>query len=100
MNLVQLVQKIRPFTEGEPTRHVDTMHYDCLICHAGNDNHHYRCAVCGTIPPQYSPIGKPARYTDTWEVIEVIVARGSERQESRRGRKVYFRTVPLDYFAS
>jgi hypothetical protein len=80
-------------------------HYECSICKSINHAAKLHCSTCGTVPACYSVIGQPHRLisddtVNDWpRFIPVVVARGAERLESRRAHKVYFRTVPLDYYA-
>jgi len=74
-------------------------HYICDICHGLNSAARLHCQNCGTTPAEYSIIGQPAILNEDAEYIAVKVARGAIRQELRHSR-VYFRTVPLDYYAS
>ena len=74
--------------------------YDCVICHATNHVAKLQCSCCGTIPAQYTGLNHPAILTQDGRYIQTHVAFGAERTESRRGRRLYFRTVPADYYAS
>lgn len=74
------------------------MTYDCVICWGVNRAANVQCQYCGTIPADYSIIGKPSRFTEDYQIIEVVSAQGAQHVESRRGRRLYFRTIPLDYF--
>jgi len=76
--------------------------YVCEVCHDVNAAHRLHCQSCGTTPRQYSILGVPSRYQDRVDSfpVQVIAAIGCERQTDRRGRKLYFRTVPVDYFVS
>ena len=76
------------------------MTYDCSICLHVNHAKRLHCETCGTVPAAYSLLGQPAHYLDDGSIVAVVVAYGAERLESRRAHKVYFRTVPLDYYAS
>lgn len=75
------------------------MNYTCSICHHDNSPHRLHCEACGTVPSQYSILGKPSILNRYNQDIEVVTARGAKRLEENRGRKLYFRTVPVDYFA-
>jgi hypothetical protein len=78
------------------------MTYDCQVCTGVNHASRLHCEYCGTIPAQYSPLGRQA--TDNHELtskplVEVYVAFGAERLESRRAIHHYARTVKYDYYA-
>ena len=76
--------------------------YDCKICHGVNHVKRLQCSLCGTIRPEYSLTGKPARIVlrELESVyIDVVVAYGCVRQDEIRTTKHYMRTVPLDYYA-
>lgn len=79
--------------------------YECEICLAVNHASKIHCSICGTIPAQYSPIGKPcsmSRADGTQRIsgiIRVLVAWGAVRQTSTRTVKRVMRTVPLTYYA-
>lgn len=76
--------------------------YVCEICHHANAATRLTCSACGTTPREYSITGKAARISQDDNgprLIDAVVAQGAERLTDRRGRKLYFRTVPADYFA-
>lgn len=70
--------------------------YDCRICLHANHVKRTRCQCCGTIPAAYSGTGHELNENS----VPVYAARGCSRVENRRGRKLYFRTVPADYYAN
>lgn len=79
------------------------MTYECAICLNVNHASRYQCSTCGTIPAQYSVLAKPAKRCEpdaTFALITVVIAHGAERAEHGHTHKVYFRTVPADYYAS
>lgn len=84
--LIRLVQSLKP-----EAHHVSTIHYECPVCFGLNDKHHFRCQYCGCIPPEYNVNAV------MWLTVK---AHGAELQHQRRAHKVYFRTVPLDYYAN
>ena len=78
------------------------MTYECSICYAVNHASRLHCSACGTIPAQYSILGKPAVVHESDSLalfVEIYVAFGAERQVSRRTIKRTARTVNLDYYA-
>ena len=77
--------------------------YVCEICHHANGAYRLHCSACGTTPAAYSMSGQDECFHFEglhWWTVPIVAAHGAERAESRRGRKVYFRTVPLDYYAN
>lgn len=78
--------------------------YECAICLNINHVSKLHCSTCGTIPKQYSIIGAAAVQKTEPEIgvsyfDEVLLARGYDRAEWHHNAKVYFRTVPTDYYA-
>lgn len=77
--------------------------YECPICYAINSVAKLHCSCCGTIPPRYSILGKPARAIDELfysRYIEVKALIGVDRTERHRTVKRTLATVPADYYAS
>lgn len=76
--------------------------YQCKICLGYNVALRMRCQYCGTIPKGYSISGDTERSVsaDYKERISVRLAHGYDRVEWHHTRKVYFRTVPADYYAA
>ena len=87
--------------------------YECSICKHINHVSRFHCQTCGTIPAQYSWLGKPTRDREdtfygvspqgdalTATQIEVFVAFGAERIGFSHATKVQLRTVPMDYYAT
>ena len=88
LTLPRLVSSLK----GDPAiQHVSTVHYECYLCGGLNDRHHVRCQFCGSFPLKLKRGNR--------HVLTTIAAWGSERAESRRAHRVYFRTVPADYYA-
>lgn len=77
-----------------------TKAYECAICFGVNHNKREHCQHCGTTPAQYSIIGKPSILNTALQPIEVVIAHGASHVEHNHTRKIYFRTVPADYYAS
>ena len=76
--------------------------YECEICFRVNHFRRLNCSCCGTIPSFYSFKGKPIHYAerlDSFVALDVVQARGAEHVEHHHTRRVYFRTVPADYYA-
>jgi len=78
------------------------MTYECTICLQINHAVKMHCSTCGAVPAIYSFTGKPLKgvyENDSSIQIEVFVAQGAIRQGKERTSKVYFRTVPADYYS-
>ena len=89
---------------------ITNMIYECEICFGVNFAARLHCQFCGTIPAKYSILQKPTRFVETAGFIDagvsilldgfipVASARGCEHAEHCHTRKIYFRTVPIEYF--
>lgn len=79
-----------------------TNHYECELCHGSNSANQFQCHFCGIVPARYSFLRVPVRiveYDTHTAFIPAVVARGCERQGRSKASRVYFRTVPADYYA-
>lgn len=78
-----------------------TTTYECAICHGINSAARLFCQTCGTIPAEYSWIGKPTTIVPGTinGALVTAVAHGAERQTRYRSVKYSLRTVPADYYA-
>lgn len=69
--------------------------YECTICLSLNRAQCHHCQYCGTIPKQYSVIGKPANKNLT----PVYRLRGAQSIEGWRSVRVGLGTVSLTTYA-
>lgn len=87
--------------------------YCCKVCLGFNAATRTHCQYCGVTPAHYSPItekfegvtmGVPSieksESLAVNRVIRACVANGADRPEHHKTRRVYFRTVPADYYAA
>lgn len=72
-----------------------TMYYECSICQSLNHASRLHCRCCGTIPARYSVLRVPVNDSLT----PVVVAYGCRRASQHIPSRVFFRTVPTDYYA-
>lgn len=74
--------------------------YECSICLSLNSNEKHHCQYCGTIPKQYSVLGKPCRLIEHHgrSVFIEVKALPSSQRMSKQGQ-IKLHTMPLDYYA-
>ena len=73
--------------------------YECVICKSLNHASRLHCQNCGTIPAMYSWNGKPStEHNSGWITREIVKAKGAETTTAAHAR-IWFRTVPADYYA-
>jgi hypothetical protein len=77
----------------------NTTTYECVICRGINSLARLHCKHCGTIPRDYSPIGKTSIQKDESLFIEILSAFGCERQEIYKIGRLGFQRVADDYYA-
>ena len=79
------------------------MTYECSICLSVNHASKLHCSTCGTIPAQYSMLGRPSKMVEgieNFDLIETIVAFGAERLTAHHAKRISgFRTVTATYYA-
>lgn len=101
---VAFMTHLSTLTEALPgMRFAMDSYYSCGICEHVNHGVRPQCQQCGTIPAKYSFTRRESRYQereDFTACIPVSRARGCWISERTKAAKVYFRTVPADYYAS
>ena len=75
--------------------------FECKICDTLNHSARTHCKVCGTIPREYSMIGREAQMTEDGSLLPIGAAFGSRSFHNFIGsaNTRTLKTVSLDYYA-